>query len=327
MIGIGIIGAGVMGTAHVATLAALGGARVVAVSDPDKARAERAAAQAPGARVAATAEALIADPQVDAVLVVSPDERHAEQVLAALAAGKPVLCEKPLAATMAEAEAILRADAGRGLVQVGYMRRFDPDYHDLKAHLPGVGQPLLLRLIHRNGRAPAFMTGVQGITNSMVHEIDILRWLTGDEITRIRVMVPRAAPQGGLVDPLLAIAETASGLLVEMENSANVLYGYDVRTEVLGTEGTLRMAERPATTRLTAQGATQSHPADFVVRFADAYRLQFTDWIAALNAGRTRGAGSTAWDGAVAMAVAEAGVRALQSGDWAHVILPEGGAA
>lgn len=327
MIGIGVIGAGVMGTAHVAALAALGGARVVAVSDPDKARAERAAAQAPGARVAATAEALIADPQVDAVLVVSPDERHAEQVLMALAAGKPVLCEKPLADTMAEAEAILRADAGRGLVQVGYMRRFDPDYRDLKAHLPAAGRPLLMRMIHRNGRAPAFMTGVQGITNSMVHEFDILRWLTGEEITRIRVMTPRAAPQGGLVDPLLAIAETTSGLLVEMENSANVLYGYDVRTEILGTEGTLRMAGRPATTRLTAQGAVQSHPADFVVRFADAYRLQFADWIAALNAGRTRGAGSTAWDGAIAMAVAEAGVRALQSGNWVDVILPEASAA
>ena len=205
------------------------------------------------------------------------------------------------------------------------MRRFDPDYADLRQHLTAgaIGQALLLRMIHRNALAPSFMTGAQGITNAMVHEFDILRWLTGDEITRIQISVPRAAPQGGLIDPLLATVETAGGLLVEIENSANVRYGYDIRTEILGTEGTLRMAERPATQRLTARGGLMEYPSDFTRRFAEAYRIQFTDWITALAAGKTRGAGSTAWDGAVALAVAEAGVRALHQGDWAHVVLPE----
>ncbi|GLS85837.1 inositol 2-dehydrogenase [Cypionkella aquatica] len=320
---IGIIGSGVMGMSHVATLTGLGGAKVVAVSDPDAVRVAQAAALAGGAKVLSP-EALIADPSVDAVIVVSPDAKHAEQVLACLAAGKPVLCEKPLATSLADGAAILRADAGRGLVQVGYMRRFDPDYVDLKQHLQagGAGDPLLIRMIHRNATAPAFMVGTQGITNSMVHEFDILRWLIGEEILRIRVQTPRAAKQGGLIDPLLAVAETASGILVEMENSGNVRYGYDIRTEILGSAGALMMAARPATRRQTAAGEVISHPADFTQRFADAYRIQFQDWIAALAAGKTKGAGSNAWDGYVAMAVAEAGVAALQSGDWADVSLP-----
>ncbi len=329
MIGIGVIGAGVMGLSHIATLSALGGVRVVAVSDPDPARASAAASSAAGGASILTPEALIADRTVEAVIIASPDDRHAEQVLACLALGKPVLCEKPLATTLAEGAAILAADAGRDLVQVGYMRRFDPDYRDLKLHFDAgsAGDPLLIRMIHRNAIAPAFMTGTQGITNAMVHEFDILRWLTGEEITRIRVQTPRAARAGGLIDPLLATVETSSGILVDIENSANVRYGYDIRTEILGTEGALVMAARPSTRRQTATGEIIAHPADFTRRFADAYRVQFQDWITALASGRGKGAGSGAWDGCVAMAVAEAGIAALASGDWVTVNLPGGGPA
>lgn len=321
MIGIGVIGAGVMGSSHVATLAGLGGARVVGVTDPDHARAARSAAQAPEARLFDDADALIADGEVDAVLVVSPDDHHTAQVLKALDLGKPVLCEKPLATTIEDARAILRADAGRDLVQVGYMRRFDPAYVDFKAHLDSgvIGELLFMRMIHRNAAAPAFMSGNDGITNSLVHEFDILRWLTCQEVARIRVDAPHASRAGKLIDPVFATVETDGGVLLHLEQAGNVRYGYEVRTEALGTEGALEMAAPTATRRLTADGERAAHPADFTQRFHDAYREEFIDWIAALSAGGTRGTGSTAWDGAMAMAIAMAGVRALASGDWADV--------
>lgn len=321
MIGIAVIGAGVMGTAHVATLAGLGGVRVVGVTDPDRARAAGSAAQVPGAAVFDDADALIANEAVDAVLVVSPDDRHAAQVLRALEFGKPVLCEKPLATRMQDARAILRADAGRDLVQVGYMRRFDPAYVDFKAQLDAgaIGDLLFMRMIHRNATAPAFMAGADGISNSLVHEFDMLRWLTGQEVARIRIDVPPAAGAGRLIDPVLATIETRGGVLLHIEQAANVRYGYQVRTEALGTDGVLEMATPMATRRLTAAGEVMAHPADFTMRFPDAYREEFADWIAALAAGKGRGRGATARDGAMAMAIAAAGVRALETGDWAEV--------
>lgn len=320
MVGIGVIGAGVMGTSHVRTLAGLGGARVVAVSDPDQARAERSAAQA-GARVIVDPGALITDPEVRAVLIVSPDEMHREQVLKALAANKPVLCEKPLAPTVAETHDILKADAGRDLVQVGFMRRFDPAYADFRAHLESgeIGTLLTMRMGHHNAHVPPFMTGAQGMTNSLVHEFDILRWLTNDEVVRIRTITPKAAGGPALIDPMLVMLETKAGVLVEVELLLNSRYGYAIHTRAVGTEGLIEMAVPQATRRLTAAGDVMAHAPDFVVRFGEAYRLELADWIAALNAGKSKGRGSSARDGAIAIAIAEAGLRALETGDWVEV--------
>jgi myo-inositol 2-dehydrogenase / D-chiro-inositol 1-dehydrogenase len=328
MIQIGVIGAGVMGVSHIVTLAGLAGVKVVAVADPDPTCAQLGATAAGGARILKP-EALIADPAVHAVAVVSPDAHHMEQVLRCLERGKPVFCEKPLAAMTAEGQAILRAEAGRGLVQVGFMRRYDPDYRDLREHLRQgkTGQPLLVRMIHRNARAPSFVQGAQAITNAMVHEFDILRWLTGDEVARVRVQSPRAAASKGMIDPVMATIETVGGLLVEIETSMNVRYGYDIRTEVLCTEGALVMAAQSATRRQTAAGEVFSHPVDFTGRFADAYRLQFVDWLAALAAGKGRGAVATAEDGCIALAVSDAAVAALASGDWVEVADAFGGKA
>ena len=182
-IGIGVIGAGVMGAEHARILACeVSGAHLVAVADADLARAEMAAR---GARAMTDAEALIADPAVEAVLIASPDATHHRLVLAAIAAGKPVLCEKPLATSTAECLEIVAAEArsGRQLVQTGFMRRFDPAYRDMKAAIDEntLGAVRILHCQHRNAAAPSWFTGAMAVTNSLVHEIDVCRWLLSTE--------------------------------------------------------------------------------------------------------------------------------------------------
>jgi myo-inositol 2-dehydrogenase/D-chiro-inositol 1-dehydrogenase len=304
--GVGVIGAGMMGSDHVRTLTeAVSGARVAAVADADPARAEAAAALG-GGRAFADPHELIADPGVDAVIVASFDTTHEEFVLACIAAGKRVLCEKPLATT---AEACLRVidaevAAGRRLVSLGFMRRCDPAYEDLKDRLDEIGDVLLVHCAHRNAQAPAIYTSEMLITSSCVHEIDISRWLLGEEIVAATVRAPRSTRQApdNLVDPQLILLETASGVLIDVEVFVNARYGYDIRCELVGELGTLRLAE-------------QVEP-DFRARFATAYRRELDSWV--------RGAdGPSAWDGYAANAVADACLASLAGGGRAEVALVE----
>jgi myo-inositol 2-dehydrogenase / D-chiro-inositol 1-dehydrogenase len=304
-IGVGVIGAGMMGADHVRTItAAVDGARVVAVADADRERAE-AAARDGGGRAIADPLDLIADEAVDAVVVASYDATHEEFVLACIAAGKPVLCEKPLATTAEACLRVLEAEvaAGRRLVTLGFMRRFDPSYEELLAVIGAVGDPLLVHCAHRNALAPAIYTSEMLITSSCVHEIDITRWLLGEEIVAATVRAPRSTSQApnGLRDPQLILLETASGVLIDVEVFVNARYGYDIRCEVVGEEGTVRLAEHVAP--------------DFRARFATAYRRELDCWIKGSD-----GAAS-AWDGYAANAVADACLESLASGERAEVEL------
>ena len=301
---VGIIGAGIMGTDHAYTLRdSVPGATVEAVSDADASRAALI-----GVRVVNDPLALIKDPNIDAVLIASSDATHEQFVLACLAAGKPALCEKPLAADVAGCQRIVAAETevGRRLISVGFMRRYDPGYVALKHTLDAgdLGAPLIMHCVHRNVSAPAWFASDMVITNSAGHEIDITRWLFGDEIAAVTVHRPRRS--AALADPVLLVFETVSGVVVEAEVFVNAGYGYDVHCELVGERG-----------RASASGPVT---ADWRERFADAYRLELTDWVDGVRAGEARGA--TAWDGYVACVVARAGVTALTMGR-AAVELPE----
>jgi myo-inositol 2-dehydrogenase / D-chiro-inositol 1-dehydrogenase len=304
-LGVGIIGAGMMGADHVRTLTtAVEGAHVAAVADADGARAQ-AAAREGGARAIADPHALIGDPEVEAVVVASFDTTHEEFVLACIAAGKPVLCEKPLASTADACLRVIDAEvaSGRRLVSLGFMRRFDPAYGAVKEGLDGggVGEVLLVHCAHRNAVAPPIYTSEMLITSSAVHEIDITRWLLGDEIVAATVRAPRSTTQApnGLRDPQLVLLETASGVLVDVEVFVNARYGYDIRCELVGEEGTLRLAEQVAP--------------DFRARFATAYRRELESWVRRLDHG------PNAWDGYAANAVADACLESLATGERAAV--------
>jgi myo-inositol 2-dehydrogenase/D-chiro-inositol 1-dehydrogenase len=312
---IGVIGTGVMGADHARTLSAtISGATVEAVFDVDT---RRAAAAAAGGRVLDDPLALIKDVDVDAVLIASSDATHEEFVLAGIAAGKPVLCEKPLAPDVAGCLRIVDAElaVGRRLVSVGFMRRYDAGYAALKQTLAAgeVGAPLLMHCVHRNASVPEAFTSSMLVTSSAAHEIDITRWLLGEEIVAVSSHRPKASSLvGALQDPQFLVFETASGVLVDVEVFVNARYGYDVRCELVGERGTATLAPEAPTLVRRDGSASSAIPHDWRDRFAGAYGRELQDWVDGIGAGTARGA--SAWDGYAATAVAQAGVAALESG-------------
>ena len=311
-----------MGAAHVRTLAtSVSGAEVTRIYDLDPDRAAAVAVTA-GASPAPSESAVIESPDVDAVVIAAPDPLHAELTLACLKRGLPVLCEKPLATNAEDARQILDAEAatGRTLVQVGFMRRFDPGYLAMRRALTDgdIGEPRLLHCVHRNPSAHPTATSDGIVRNSMVHELDVARWLLGEEIVSIEVRSPHRGE--GLVDPQLATLEMTSGVLVSIEVFVNAGYGYDVRGELVGTAGTVSL-EPPVVTSMRQAGRDAEAVApNFVARFGEAYRAQLAAWVDAAAAGRV--AGATAWDGYVAGLVADAGVLSLRTGERVPVELP-----
>ncbi|HET9648097.1 MAG TPA: Gfo/Idh/MocA family oxidoreductase, partial [Microlunatus sp.] len=239
-VNIGVIGVGMIGKDHIRRLTTvLAGAAVTAVTDVNLDEAKRVAAAVPGGATAhATGAELIDDAGVDAVVVCSWGPTHEEYVLAAIAAGKPVFCEKPLATTQEACRRIIDAEVafGRRLVQVGYMRRYDAGYRGLKAVIESgdIGTPTMLHSTHRNPGVPGHYTREMAITDTAVHDIDIARWLLDDEIVGARVFKPRRNSLGGeLEDPLFILLEMAGGALVDIETNVNIRYGYDIRGEVV----------------------------------------------------------------------------------------------
>jgi len=326
---VGVIGTGMIGQDHIRRITeVIPGGRVAAVTDVDLDRAGQVAAGLPGARVHPTGQDLIADPGVDAVLVTSWGATHEEYVLAAIAAGKRVFCEKPLAPTAAGALRIVEAEmaAGRRLVQVGFMRRYDAGYNALKDALDAgqVGAPLVMHCAHRNPSVPPYgFTTDMIISDSAVHEMDLVRWLFDEEIAATSVLRPRPTSKAAeaLQDPLIVLFEMASGILVDVEVFVNAGYGYDIRAEVVGEAGTLALADAGGTT-VSRQGQRSGRvPADWRERFGRAFDAEFTDWLRAVAAGTTTGPGC--WDGYAAAVVTDRCLQALSTGERVTVPMPE----
>lgn len=316
---VGVVGAGLMGTTHVRLLSAsVPSAEVVAISDAIPESAERLAAEVGVDAVHSDALELINHPEVDAVVIASPAQTHEAFVLACFDAGKPVLCEKPLAADVEASRRVLDAEAtfGRRLVQVGFMRRFDPGYADMKRRIDGgeIGPPLLAHCAHRNPTVPPTFGSEMILTDSVVHDVDTVRWLLGQEIAKVTVLTPRAtskAPEG-VQDPQLVLFETADGALVDVEAFVNAQYGYDVRCEVVGELGTVALV--PPSDVLLRREASEATPIamGFQQRFASAYVGELQGWVASVASGLP--AGASAWDGYAAAVVCAAAVESLTAG-------------
>lgn len=323
-LGIGVIGAGVMGADHARTAARLTpGAHLAAIADADLARARAVAEEAGTARATSDPYDVIGDPAVGAVLIASPDHTHVELTLACLEAGKPVLCEKPLAPTAEGCLAVIEAEMalGRRLVQVGFMRRFDPAYGAMRQALAEgrLGRPLLFHAVHRNAVPPSFFEPGMIITNAAVHEIDVARWLLGSEIRSARVIRSGAGEAEAYRDLMLIVLETAAGHLVDVELFMRAHYGYDIRGEVVCERGTVAMAPPALAHVRHAEAESFPFATDWRARFADAYRLQLQAWARAVATGTPTGA--SAWDGYAATAVADACLASLASGEPAPVAM------
>ncbi len=193
-VGVGVIGTGVMGSEHARLLSReTPDAHLAGVFDANAARAQAAAA---GATVFPDPQSLIKSDRVGAVIIASPDASHAELTLACLEAGKPVLCEKPLASSAADALRVVQAETAskRRLIQVGYMRRFDPGYQEMKRIKDegGVGATVLLHNVHRNVRVPEWFTG-----------LSTPNWWVGKEQSRWRRLRSRCATRTALAGSLI----------------------------------------------------------------------------------------------------------------------------
>ncbi len=336
---VGIIGVGLMGADHADRLATrISGARLVAVSDPDTARAGALADTYDGVRVVPDPLDLVAEDDVDAVVIASPGFVHEEQVLACLTAGKHVLCEKPLTMDAPSSLRVVRAEQERGapLVQLGFMRRFDPEYARLKAILDSgrLGRLLLLHNTHRNKDVPDSFRSEMIVRDSLVHEVDVARFLFGQEITEVTVYspAPTSAAAEGVIDPLVSIFRMAGGAVVTNEVFVKNQVGYEVRCEAVCETGTA-VVGRPwgdLYTTGTAPGGDGDGvwggmvPADFRVRFARAYDLELQAWVDASRRGEV--VGPTAWDGYAATVVCEAGMESLTTGQPVSVPLATRGA-
>ncbi|MBB3750902.1 myo-inositol 2-dehydrogenase/D-chiro-inositol 1-dehydrogenase [Mycolicibacterium sp. BK634] len=318
---IAVLGVGLMGADHVARIdSRIKGARVAVVNDYVTEKAEQIAAGIDGCRAIADPLDAIADAQVDAVVLATPGPTHEKQLLACLEHGKPVMCEKPLTTDVETSLEVVKREAelGRKLIQVGFMRRFDDEYAVLKAMVAGgeLGAPLVMHCAHRNPAVPNGFDSAMVVRDSLVHEVDVTRFMFDEEITSIQIVKPSANPAApeGLADPQIAILRTASGKHVDVELFVTTGVAYEVRTEVVGEKGSAMIGLDVNVVRKSAPGTWggQITPG-FRERFGQAYDTEFQRWVDAVRSG-VNVDGPGAWDGYAAAAVCEAGVESLTSG-------------
>jgi myo-inositol 2-dehydrogenase/D-chiro-inositol 1-dehydrogenase len=327
-VNVGVIGVGMIGQDHIRRLThVLSGARVAAVTDADLERAQTVADGLADAKMHKTGQDLIEDPDVDAVVVASWGPTHEEFVLACIAAGKQVFCEKPLATTREACERILDAEmaAGRRLVMVGFMRRYDESYRAMKETLASgaIGAPLVYYSGHRNPSVPPSVTTEGVLVDTCVHDVDVSRWLLDSEVVSAQVFSPRRASQAaeGLQDPVLLMLTMANGVIVNVEAAVNIAYGYDIRGEVLGEIGTIELAESSKIVVKRDGQYSGRVPEDWRERFLRAYDVEFQEWIDAVAAGQSTGPSS--WDGYAATVVCDAATEAYRTGGPATVSMRE----
>ena len=318
---VAVLGVGAMGAYHVAGLTQrTSGVRVTVINDFSLERAEQVSESAPGSRVVADPfEAIRAD-DVDAVVIATPGAAHEAQVLACLERGIPVLCEKPLTVAIDTAYAIVEREAalGRRLVQVGFMRRFDAEYAGLKRLITEgrIGNPLMVHCIHRNPDVPPHFDSEMMIRDSVVHEVDVARFLLDEEIVAVQVIKGQATSQAppGVSDPMLVIFETESGRIVTDEIFVRTGVAYEVRTEVVGERGSATIGlDQNVVVKTTDGRWGGAISPGFVERFGAAYDIELQRWVDAAKRGTVDGPGS--WDGYAAVAVCEAGAEAVRTGE------------
>jgi myo-inositol 2-dehydrogenase/D-chiro-inositol 1-dehydrogenase len=240
-------------------------------------------------------------------------------VNACLDAGKPVLCEKPLTTDVSSAYRLVQkeADLGQPLIQVGFMRRFDAEYVALKDLIDsgGLGNPLIVHCAHRNPAVPDFFDSEYMIRDSVVHEVDVARFLLDEELTSVQILAGVATSTAplGTSDPMVVVFETESGRLVTDEIFVRTGVAYEVRTEVVGEQGSAIIGLDQNLQAKTRDGRWGGRiTTNFVERFGQAYDTELQRWADAARVGTIDGPG--AWDGYAAVAVCEAGVEAVRTG-------------
>ncbi len=316
-------GAGRIGKIHAANVAANARSNLRYVVDVDEvAAAELAVAY--GAKVVAT-EVALDDAEVDAVLIASSTNTHANLIEAACEAGKAIFCEKPIDLDIGRVDGVLMAVEKAGVpMMVGFNRRFDPTFaalHDAVA-AGSVGRVEMVAITSRDPEPPPIeYVRVSGglFRDMMIHDFDMARWLLGEEPIEVFAaasnLIDPAIGEAGDVDTAVVTLRTAGGALCQIGNSQRAAYGYDQRIEVFGSAGMLRAGNlTPTAVELTtADGVTTDKPLYFFLeRYAEAYRLELDHFLVCLDEGRPPRIGAE--DGGRALLLADAAVQSARIG-------------
>jgi myo-inositol 2-dehydrogenase / D-chiro-inositol 1-dehydrogenase len=326
----GVVGTGAIGREHINRITnKLSGGKIVAVTDVNQESAKQTVDQYQlDAVVYPDDLALIADENVDAVLVTSWGPAHEATVVAAVEAGKYVFCEKPLATTAEGCLRIVEAEIkqGKKLVQVGFMRRYDSGYVQLKQAIDKgeIGEPLMIKAVHRNPEVGENYTTDMAVTDTLIHEIDVLHWLVNDDYKSVQVVFPKKTKYAHdkLQDPQLFTIETNSGIVMNVEVFVNCKYGYDIQCEVVGEEGVAYLPEYSSVVTRKEAKLSSSILMDWKYRFMDAYDVEIQDFMDSIvKKGEPQG--PTSWDGYIAAVTADACVKAQQTGEKEPITLKE----
>jgi len=327
-VNIGLIGLGMIGRDHLKRFKdVISNATVTAVCDINQQVADNIAQEYQATAFYDAIEMINSD-LIDAVFICSIGPVHKEQILAAIKAGKPIFCEKPLTPTAAESQAIIEAEvkAGKRLLQLGFMRRFDPGYQALKQSIATgeLGEILLMHCAHRNPSVPESYTLEMAINDSATHEIDIIRYLLEENIVSVRIDLPGKKPRRALPhlqDPLIVIFETESGVRIDDELFVNCHYGYDIRCEVIGENAIASLTEQALTVTRSASGVGRHFAQSCMERFATAYDREVQNFIDRVSSGSEM-TGPSSWDGYVVALVCDAGLASLKDGLKHDVVIP-----
>ncbi|WP_281166814.1 inositol 2-dehydrogenase [Paracoccus zeaxanthinifaciens] len=323
MLKVALLGAGRIGQVHAKSMTATKASKVVAIADVNHAAAEALAAQI-GAE-ARSVDDIIADPSIDAVLVATSTDTHSDLIERATAAGKAVLCEKPVDLSLERAlQALDRAEATGKPVMIGFNRRFDPNFAALKAAFAAgeIGKGELLSITSFDPAPPpvSYIKVSGGLfRDMMIHDFDIACWLFGGAPRRV------TAVGSSIVDPEIGAAgdvDTAAvtmtwddGRIAVIKNSRRAGYGYDQRIELLGSDGLLsaRNVLENTVEKITTEGAASAKPVYFFLeRYMRAYEIEWNAFVEALENGTEMPA--TLRDGVAALACAEAATRSQATG-------------
>ena len=293
-VGVGVLGVGEMGKRHAENLRRLvPEARLLAVADVAGNRARDVAAELEIEHAYNSLEEMVQHPEIKCVLIATPDKFHAQAICTAAAAGKEILCEKPLALNMNDAGRALEAVAKAGVrLQIGFMRRYDPAYTAAmkKIEAGEIGEPVIFKSIGRDKDEPpiaAYKSNLNGMVfyNNTIHDFDLARWLMHDEVSEVQsyttvAIRPEVAQYGDIVASVVNL-KYERGAIGNVESYVQAVYGYDVRTEIIGSKGSVMvgtMHQTPAVF-LAANGGSHNLADHFLTRFADAYLAEVRDFV------------------------------------------------
>jgi myo-inositol 2-dehydrogenase/D-chiro-inositol 1-dehydrogenase len=320
---LGAIGAGRIGKLHTDNILRMPGVRMKLIADPfmdEEWAGER------GLVTTRDPEAVLADEEIEALLIFSPSTLHADQIIAAAKGGKHIFCEKPIALDPDRIREALDAVAEANVkLQIGFNRRFDPDFRRLREAVSSgeIGRLYQIKITARDPASPPIdyvKTSGGMFLDMTVHDFDMVRYLSGSEVEEVyatgAAMIDPAIGEAGDIDTAITTLKLKNGALAVIDNSRQAVYGYDQRIEVFGSKGSILACNRTPTrtVRTTAGGVITDKPLYFFLeRYQESFRAEMEEFVAALREDRDPSVGGI--DGLISTLIGIAAKESMEHGE------------